>query len=144
MHSRSAIILAGILLGGSLLLTAPVQAQSTYDPRIQQREQYEQQRIQQGIQNGSITPDEARRLEAEQSRIQQKEQRMKSDGNLSQRERARLNEQLNKANRDIYRESHNSQVAGAVPGNKENRHERWRRHHRDRDRAENNHVRDRY
>ena len=148
MRSRSTLILAGLLLGSSFLVTMPAQAQNTYDQRIQQREQYEQQRIQQGIQNGSITPGEAQRLESEQSRIQGMEGRMKSDGNLSPQERARLNEKLNQANHDIYRQSHDSQVVGATPYNNGNQSRRWeenrekRHHHREKNREERNRWRE--
>ncbi len=82
MRTWSTMIMAGLLAGGCLLLSLPAQAQIN-DNRIQQREQNEQQRIQQGIQSGSITPGEAQRLEAEQNRIQRTEDRMKADGKLS-------------------------------------------------------------
>lgn len=76
MRTWSTMIMAGLLAGGYLLLSLPAQGQIN-DNRIQQREQNEQQRIRQGIQNGSITSGEAQRLEAEQNRIQRTEDRMK-------------------------------------------------------------------
>ena len=52
----------------------------TNDPGIQQRMQNQEQRIDQGVKSGALTPKETGRLEAEQAKIQQTEQRMKSDG----------------------------------------------------------------
>jgi len=79
----------------------------TNDPVIQQREINQQNRIEQGIQSGKLTPREAGRLEAQQTRIQQDEARMKADGNLTPRERAKLTREQNRASRNIYRKKHN-------------------------------------
>ncbi len=57
----------------------------TNDPGIQQRMQNQEQRIDQGVTSGALTPKETGRLEAEQAKIQQTEQRMKSDGQLTGR-----------------------------------------------------------
>jgi hypothetical protein len=77
------------------------------DPVIQQRELNQENRIDQGIKSGALTPREAGRLNAQQARIQQREARMKSDGNLTAGERARLTRQQNRASRNIYRKKHN-------------------------------------
>jgi hypothetical protein len=115
--------IAGLMLGSLLLAGSPARAQSTYDPRIDQREDFQQQRIQQGIESGQLTPWEARRLENEQARIQATEDRMKADGNLSPRERARLTEMQNRAGRDIYRLDHNDRTTAGWGGNE---HDGWR------------------
>ncbi len=102
------IVLATILssVAAIALTGAPVFAQ-TNDPGIQKRMGNQEGRIEQGVKSGQLTPREAGRLEAEQARIQQNEQRMKADGNLSARERAKLTREQNKASRDIYRLKHN-------------------------------------
>ena len=89
-----------IMAGGGALA-------GTDDPVIQQREMNQEQRIQQGINSGQLTPREAGRLEAQQTRIQQQESRMKADGQLTNRERARLTREQNRASRNIYRKKHN-------------------------------------
>ena len=54
-----------------------VQSYGTNDPGIHQRMQNQQQRIDQGINSGQLTPQEAGRLEARDARIKQDEARMK-------------------------------------------------------------------
>ena len=63
----------------------------TNDPGIQQRMQNQEQRIDQGVSSGALTPKEAGRLEGEQARIQKTEQRVKSDGRLTPKERQKVN-----------------------------------------------------
>ena len=68
-------------------------------------------KVEQGIKSGQLTPKEAGRLEAQQARIQQSEERMKSDGNLTAGERKRLTREQNRASRNIYRKKHNNRTA---------------------------------
>jgi len=82
----------------------------TNDPRIQQREQNQERRIDQGVASGALTPREAGRLEAREAKIQQDEQRMKSDGNLTRAERRKLTREQNRASRAIYRKKHNNRT----------------------------------
>ncbi len=79
----------------------------TDNPRIQQRELNREQRIQQGIRSGEVTPREAGRLEGQQARIKQDEARMKADGTLTTAERKKLTREQNHASRNIYRKKHN-------------------------------------
>ena len=76
---------------------------------INGREYREQQRINQGIRSGELTRREARRLEAGLAKIKIDERFARSDGNLSPRERARLNRELNHESRGIYRQKHDGQ-----------------------------------
>jgi hypothetical protein len=96
-------VMAGLTLGGLLLIGSPAGAQTYYHPPSDQREYYQQQRIQQGLDSGALTQGEARYLEKEQARIQATEDRMRADGRLSPWERQRLRQMQNQANRDIYR-----------------------------------------
>ena len=111
------ITIVGLALGGLLLTGTPAAAQSGYAPKIDQREAYQQQRIQQGIGSGALTPGETRYLEKEQARIQAAEQRMKADGHLSPWERQRLREMQNQASQDIYRLEHNNRTTAGWGGN---------------------------
>jgi hypothetical protein len=104
-------MMAGVIAGSLLLGSLPALAQSTYDPRIDAREQNQQQRIRQGVQSGQLTPREANRLEAQQGRIQAREDRMKADGNLTRAERAKLTRMENRASNNIYRKKHNDRTA---------------------------------
>ena len=76
-------------------------------PIPEQRQTNQQQRIEQGVQSGSLTRREANRLEAQQNRIERSETRMEADGVVKVNERKRLLARENKASRNIYRKKHN-------------------------------------
>jgi hypothetical protein len=126
----ASITMAGLALGGLLLTGTPAAAQGGYGPGgygpgIDQREAYQQQRIERGVGSGALTPGETRYLEREQSRIQGAEQRMMSDGRLSPWERQRLRQMQDRASRDIYRMENNNRTAAGWGGNN---HQGWGRH----------------
>jgi CRISPR/Cas system-associated endoribonuclease Cas2 len=111
--SLAALICVAFVAGiGPALAQQP---SGTNDPGIQQRMENQENRIDQGVNTGTLTPKETGRLEAEQARIQQAEERMKSDGNLTTKERQRLNTMQNKAGGDIYTQKHDSQTAPVTP-----------------------------
>ena len=64
------------------------------------------QRIEQGIEKGSLTRHEAKKLHKELDRILHKIDRMKEDGHLSPKEREKINHDLDKLDRDITKEKH--------------------------------------
>jgi hypothetical protein len=63
-------------------------------------------RIQRGAERGSLTQAEAFRLKQELGTILLKINYMKTDGHLSQRERNKINSDLDRLDRDIAREKH--------------------------------------
>ena len=83
----------------------------TATPRVEQREANQERRIQQGERSGQLTQREARRLQAEQGRVERTEDKAKADGKVTAQERARLNHMQDRASRDIYREKHDRQRA---------------------------------
>jgi peptidoglycan hydrolase CwlO-like protein len=64
------------------------------------------QRIDQGIDNKSLTRREAKRLNRELDGILHKIDRMKEDGKISQRDREKINHDLDRLDRDIAKEKH--------------------------------------
>jgi hypothetical protein len=78
---------------------------------INQRQHREQARIRQGVRSGELTRQETKRLELEQRRIQLQEQLARRNG-LTAKERLRLQMELDKANRDIYKQKHDNQDRG--------------------------------
>ena len=83
--SLAALICVAFVAGiGPALAQQP---SGTNDPGIEQRMENQENRIDQGVNTGALTPKETGRLEAEQARIKQAEERMKSDGNLTTQER---------------------------------------------------------
>jgi hypothetical protein len=93
---------AAFVMGLSIVATA-------HTPYINRRERHDQQRIRQGIRSGELTRREAGRLEAQQARIRVAERFAKADGELTRRERWHLDNMLDRAGRDIYRQKHDRQ-----------------------------------
>lgn len=106
-HQIGSWTMAGIIS----ILAAGTALAGADSPVIDQRQINQERRIDQGVASGQLTPREAGRLEAQQARIQQREQRMKSDGNLTAAERRALTRQENRASRNIYRKKHNLRAA---------------------------------
>jgi len=75
-----------------------------------QRDVNQQQRIEQGLQSGSLNTREAARLENEEARVQRDQARALQDGKLTPAEKARLAREQNRVSRDIYREKHDAQT----------------------------------
>ncbi len=71
---------------------------------IRSRIHEDQQRIERGIERGSLTRHEAKRLQRELGHVLDKIDRMKQDGRLDHRERERINRDLDRLDRDITRE----------------------------------------
>ena len=98
----------GVLLAAVFILGASTVSMAG-SHSINVRERRQQQRINQGIRSGELTRREARRLEAEQARIRTDERFARADGTVTPRERARLQRELNRSSRDIYRQKHDGQ-----------------------------------
>src|SRR3954464_13526121 len=75
-----------------------------------QRDVNQQQRIEQGLQSGSLNTREAARLENEEARVQRDQARALQDDKLTPAEKARLAREQNRESRDIYREKHDAQT----------------------------------
>jgi uncharacterized membrane protein YebE (DUF533 family) len=97
-----------VLLSAAFVLGLSVTSMA-HTRGINRREHREQRRIHQGVRSGELTRREAERLRAEQFRIRAYEARARSDGSLSRRERHRLDQMMDHAGRDIYRQKHDNQ-----------------------------------
>jgi hypothetical protein len=139
MKTWKVFSLAGFVLTSICVWSGPVQAQY-FGRNIDQREAAQQHRIHNGIESGALTPQEAERLAAEQRRIQAAENRMRADGRLNPRERARLDGMLDKADRRIYRENHDNQMAYSGYGNHRDQRFRQWQHNQRRDHRQGNHY----
>jgi hypothetical protein len=92
------------ILSGLLVLT-PLAAQAG---PIQNRINNQQQRIYQGVKNGTISRQEFRRLERREGNIEAARVRdVRSGSKLTQAEKYRLNHRLNHLSNSIYRAKHN-------------------------------------
>jgi hypothetical protein len=92
-------------LATALLLGAAGAAQA----QINQRQHDQHRRIVQGVRSGELTHREFRRLRLEQAHIRHQETRARRDGDFTVRERARIQRELNRASRSIYRQKHDRQ-----------------------------------
>jgi len=81
-------------------------------PRVNQvnrRQGKQQRRIANGIQNGSLNPQEAAQLEKREASVQKREQAdmAKHNGHLTKAEQKGINRQQNRISRSIARDKHN-------------------------------------
>lgn len=102
MKAGATIIVAGAAAG---LFSLAAQAQTTGSEV--QRDVNQQQRVEQGLQNGSLNTREASKLESEQSRINRMQSNADKNGNLSPQEKARIQRAQNQESRDINRLENN-------------------------------------
>ena len=89
----------------------PVLAQTTSTPRIDQRQENQQQRIGQGVKSGQLNQKEAARLEKGQARVQKMEDKATADGKVTAKERRRIEAAQDKQSRRIAHEKHDKQRA---------------------------------
>ena len=92
----------------SLMLVTTIAAFAN-TPVINHRQRNQQQRIAEGVASGRLTARESARLEAREAKIQHDKRVAKSDGEMTARERAKINRELNKTNTRIYNQKHDRQ-----------------------------------
>jgi len=90
------------------LFSVPAWAQDADD--IIQRNARQQERIEQGLRSGDITVREAARLEQQASRIERYQSRALSDGTLSQDEARRIDRVQDRFGREIHRQGHDAEI----------------------------------
>jgi len=78
-------------------------------PAIDQRQANQEQRIDQGVASGQLNEREATRLNKQQVHVNKMENRAKSDGVVTKRERAKIGTAQHRASRHIAREKHDRQ-----------------------------------
>jgi uncharacterized membrane protein YebE (DUF533 family) len=98
-----------VLVIGGVLLAAGMAYGQAETPGIDQRQANQEQRIDQGIASGQLTQREAGRLEQQQQRIDTMENKAKSDGVVTNKERTRIHAAQDKASKKIYRQKHDRQ-----------------------------------
>lgn len=135
MKSWKVLSIAGLVV--STLVAWSGSGQARDGSFIDQRGAAQEQRIQDGLRSGALTPREAGRLAAEQQRIRDAEARLRADdGRLNPNEKAIIDQMQNKAGRDIYRETHDRQAAYPRHGHGNDGYQRrmaerhkWQRYH---------------
>ncbi len=74
---------------------------------IEQRQANQEQQIQQGVQSGRITPQQARKLERREAKIRKLEGKYQANGKISNRESRKLDRKLNRVDRSISKAERN-------------------------------------
>ncbi len=103
MSHRNLLVAAGLALAATAGF-----GQGTYHE--DERNAQQEARIHQGEANGTITPREASRLQAQQHQIRHAERRAAADGVVTPTERARIQRMQNHSSESIQREKDNGHV----------------------------------
>jgi len=123
MLNKIAKLLSILAVGGLILVgAAAAQTQSNTsgagpgvdDPghprvnEVNQREQNQQDRIANGLKNGTMSPGQAAHVEKQEQHIENQEKRdmAKNNGHLTKAEQKQLNKEQNKTSKEIYRDKH--------------------------------------
>ena len=108
MKIQTLILAIAVVTGAAVSANAFAQ---TATPRLDQREANQQQRINQGVATGQLTPREANNLQRRENRLNANEARAKADGVVTPAERRRLQREANRNSRKIHRQKHDAQRA---------------------------------
>ncbi len=92
----------------SVCVTSLVFAQAN-TPKIDQRQANQEQRIDKGIASGQLNEREANRLNNQQEHINKMEDKAKSDGVVTKKERTKIATSQDRASRRIARQKHDAQ-----------------------------------
>lgn len=98
-----------MVIGGLLGSLAGVATAQTATPGIDQRQANQEKRKEQGAASGRLTPQEAKRLDRQEDRLDTMEARKKADGVVTPRERAQLARAEKRESRRIARQKHDKQ-----------------------------------
>ena len=110
-----AVALGAVSLGAVAQNATPSTTPTTKSPVINERKDNQQQRIGEGVENGSLTANEASHLEKKEAKLNAEERRMKADNKLTPAERARLTRQQNALSKQIYNQKHDAQTQNVNP-----------------------------
>ena len=97
-------MMSGLLAAMLVAASVPVTAAERERNGVNQRQQYQQQRIQQGVRQGDLTRGETRQLQGEARDIRREEHAFRSDGRFTPAERQQVNRNLDQLSHNIYRE----------------------------------------
>jgi uncharacterized membrane protein YebE (DUF533 family) len=100
-----------LAMSGMTVLMASLAYGQAGTPGIDQRQVNQEQRIDQGIASGQLNQREAARLDRQQNHIDRMENRAKSDGIVTRKERARIGAAQKRTSEHILREKHDRQGA---------------------------------
>lgn len=108
MKLRMMALMAALTLTPAVVF-AQTPTPGRYDHSINQRREYQQRRIANGVRSGELTHGETRHLERGERRINREERGMRTrdHGRLTRVDRRTIHRQQNRESRRIYRDRHN-------------------------------------
>ena len=109
-----ATAIAAISLSSAFAQTTPLPNM----PKVDQRQDNQTNRIEQGVASGQLNGKETARLEAGQAKVATAEANAKADGKVTAKERAKLQRMQDRQSRHIAKQKHDKQTApAAAPAN---------------------------
>lgn len=113
-RSTTRLLAHGLLVLAGLGAAFAVQAQTAtlgghQAARVDNRQERQDTRIDQGVASGELTRPEQARMEVQQARIGRMENRIEADGKVSGKEALRLERKQDQASRSIARNKHDRQ-----------------------------------
>ena len=100
----------GLIAFGLAAAAFCASAQTAFEQRVDNRQQRQQQRIDNGIAAGQLNAAEARRLNRQQDGVARMESRFQADGQEARREAFRLEHRQDRTSRHIARQRHDRQM----------------------------------
>ncbi|HEY4359827.1 MAG TPA: hypothetical protein VGN17_02610 [Bryobacteraceae bacterium] len=102
-------IIVGFVASGLVLASASA---AFAGGRVAQRQERQQQRVGNGVSNGSLTAHETGRIEHQETRLNHevRADRRANGGTLTNHEKAQINRQQNGLSREIDRDKHNGRI----------------------------------
>jgi uncharacterized membrane protein YebE (DUF533 family) len=92
------------------IFAATAFAQSTNTPVVDNRQNRQDARIEQGKATGQLNKREAARMEAGQAKVDGMEAAAKADGKVTKTERRAIKREQNKQSKRIYKQKHDAQT----------------------------------
>jgi hypothetical protein len=102
-----------VLMAALLFTSAAVFAAEPSTPRVDQRQENQERRIEKGESSGALTEREAKNLEHKQDKLAKHEEKAKEDGKVTAAERGKLRAESRRNSRAIARKKHNDRRAPA-------------------------------
>ena len=107
MPNRQTLMLKTLMIAASLLGAGLASAQTAAVAQDVQRNVNQEQRIENGMQSGSLSTREAASLQKQTARVDRMESHALANGSVSPREQASIQRAENNVSRDISRDTHN-------------------------------------
>ncbi|KDP86291.1 hypothetical protein CF70_008250 [Cupriavidus sp. SK-3] len=107
MPNRQTLMLKTLMIAASLLGAGLASAQTAAVAQDVQRNVNQEQRIENGLQSGSLSTREAASLQKQTARVDRMESHALANGSVSPREQASIQRAENNVSRDISRDTHN-------------------------------------